>query len=63
MLSHSFIVLSFEKHLERLFLVIRSSSSQALDKDITLLIFLDVELRLSAVLEQVHQCLVVELEI
>lgn len=63
MLSHGFIVLSFEQHLKGLFLVLRSSSSQALDKDVPLLILLDVQLGCAAVLKQVHQRLIVELQI
>lgn len=63
MLSHGFIVLSFEQHLKGLFLVLRSSSSQALDEDIPLLILLDVQLGCPAVLKQVHERLIVELQI
>ena len=63
MFSHCLIVLSFEQYLKGLFLVLCSSSSQAFDKNIPLLILLDIELRCPAVLKQIHKCLIVELKI
>lgn len=63
MLSHGFIVLSFEQHLKGLFFVLCSSSSQPLDINIPLLILLDVQLRCPVVLKQVHKRLIVELQI
>jgi hypothetical protein len=63
MFCNSFIVFSFEKYLKGIFFAISLAASESLHEHISLLILLDVELRLVALIEEVNEGLIVEFQI
>lgn len=63
MLGHSFIVLSFEKHLKSVYFIVSLLFGQSFDEDVSFTILLDAHLWVIILIHQIYQGLVVKFQV